>query len=148
MTAASAADGPFTGHGPITGRCHCGETGWIWDGPPGPITACNCTLCRRYGALWAYGFEDRDVRFSGAMHRYTRTRKAEPALEILFCPRCACVAGYRERRLDADGGRRVAVNIRMTSPAAVAQLPIDHFDGLDRFEDLPPEGKCVRDLWA
>ena len=26
-------------------------------------------------------------------------------------------------------------------------LPIDHFDGLEKWEDLPRDGKCIRDLW-
>jgi hypothetical protein len=29
----------------------------------------------------------------------------------------------------------------------VADLPIDHFDGLNTFDDLPRDGRCVRDLW-
>ena len=30
---------------------------------------------------------------------------------------------------------------------AIAKLPIDHFDGLDKFDDLPRDGRCVADLW-
>lgn len=30
---------------------------------------------------------------------------------------------------------------------AVADIPLDHFDGLDTFEDLPSDGRCVRDMW-
>ena len=26
-------------------------------------------------------------------------------------------------------------------------LPIDHFDGLDTFDDLPRDGRCVADYW-
>ena len=29
----------------------------------------------------------------------------------------------------------------------IAKLPIDHFDGLDQFDDLPRDGRCVGDLW-
>jgi len=29
----------------------------------------------------------------------------------------------------------------------VADLLIDHFDGLDTFDDLPQDGRCVRDMW-
>ena len=29
----------------------------------------------------------------------------------------------------------------------VARIPIDHFDGLDTFDDLPRDGKCVADYW-
>jgi hypothetical protein len=41
----------------------------------------------------------------------------------------------------------MAVNLRLAPPEAVADLPIDHFDGLGTFEDLPRDGRCIRDLW-
>ena len=44
-------------------------------------------------------------------------------------------------------GRRIAVNLRLTEPEPIARIPIDHFDGLGRFEDLPRDGRCVADLW-
>ena len=31
----------------------------------------------------------------------------------------------------------MAVNVRLSDPDAVGHLPIDHFDGLDKFDDLP-----------
>jgi hypothetical protein len=43
------------------------------------------------------------------------------------------------------GRRRIAVNLRLAEPQAVATIPIDHFDGLDTFEDLPRDGRCVAD---
>ena len=45
----------------ILGLCHCGAVQWRFDGVPESATACNCTICRRYGVLWAY---DYDVRAS------------------------------------------------------------------------------------
>lgn len=131
----------------LEGRCHCGATGWTLVGDPGSITACNCTLCRRYGALWAYDFEGGRIAVTGTVSRYARIGKADPALEILFCPVCANVLCWRGLRLEADGRRRMAVNLRLAAPEAVAGLPIDRFDGLDSFEDLAPDGRCVRDLW-
>lgn len=131
----------------IEGKCHCGQAGWQLDGDPGPVTACNCTLCRRYGALWAYDFEDRRIRLTGNTRSYTRPGKADPALEIRFCPNCGCVTAWRGLRPEADGARRIAVNVRMADPAAVAELPIDHFDGFDTFDDLPADGRCVKDMW-
>lgn len=130
----------------LTGSCHCGAAGWTLQGDPGSITACNCTLCRRYGALWAYDYEGGRIALHGATHSYARD-EADPALEIRFCPRCAAVVGWRGLRLEEDGRRRLAVNIRLAEPEQVAGLAIDHFDGLDTFEDLPPDGRCVRDMW-
>ena len=132
----------------ITGSCHCGAASWTLSGEPGPITACNCTLCRRYGALWAYDYEGERVAVLGATRTYRRIGKDDPALEIVFCGICAGVLAWRGLRLEEDGRRRMAVNVRLANPDAVAHLPIDHFDGLDSFEDLPPTGKVVRDLWA
>lgn len=131
----------------LKASCHCGALSWTLEGDPGPATACNCTLCRRYGALWAYDYENERIRIAGPSVAYTRVGKDDPALEIRFCPTCGCVLCWRGLRVGADGRRRMAVNLRLAPPEAVAALPIDHFDGLDSFDDLPRDGRCVRDLW-
>ncbi|RWE83424.1 GFA family protein [Mesorhizobium sp.] len=131
----------------LTGTCHCGAAHWTLEGDPGSITACNCTLCRRYGALWAYDYVDKRIRVAGSTRSYTRAGKDAPSLEILFCPRCACVLAWRGLRSSAAGRTRIAVNVRLAPPDAIAHLPIDHFDGLHTFEDLPRDGRCVRDMW-
>jgi hypothetical protein len=69
------------------------------------------------------------------------------AIGFHFCAVCGCVAFWRALRLEDDGRRRIAVNLRLTEPEAVAQIPIDHFEGLNSFEDLPRDGKCVADYW-
>ena len=35
----------------------------------------------------------------------------------------------------------MAVNVRLAPPEAVLDLPIDHFDGFDTFEDQPSTGE-------
>jgi hypothetical protein len=131
----------------LTGSCHCGAAHWSLEGDPGGITACNCTLCRRYGTLWAYDYENERIRLTGPVAAYRRADSADPSLEILFCPTCACVVAWRGLRLSDTGRRRIAVNVRLAPPEAVADLPIDHFDGLVTFDDLPRDGRCVRDFW-
>ena len=42
---------------------------------------------------------------------------------------------------------RIAVNLRLADPKLVADVPIDHFDGFDSWQDLPRDGRCVRDYW-
>ena len=132
----------------LIGACHCGGAGWALEGDPGSVTACNCSLCRRYGALWAYDYEGERVAVRGETRAYRRAGKDVPALEILFCPTCSCMLAWRALEVDEDGRRRIAVNLRMAPPDAVADLPIDHFDGLESFEDLPADGRLVRDLWS
>ncbi len=128
----------------IEGTCHCGEAGWSITGDPGSVTACNCTVCRRYGALWAYDYENERFSTHGQTRSYIRGRTTE----FHFCEGCGCIVWWRARSPDAEGRTRLAVNMRMAEPADVAALPIDHFDGLDTFEDLPASGKQVRDYWA
>lgn len=131
----------------LAGSCHCGDVGWTLVDDPGPITACNCTLCRRHGALWAYDYENGRIRILGRTAVYTWRGLTRPALEYRFCPTCAAVVRWRNLQLEPDGRRRMAVNVRLAPPEAVAHLPIDHFDGLDTFDDLPRDGRCVRDMW-
>ena len=65
----------------LIGACHCGSAGWTLEGDPGPVTACNCSLCRRYGALWAYDFEGERIAVSGERVVST-TGKNDPALQV------------------------------------------------------------------
>jgi hypothetical protein len=131
----------------LTGTCHCGSIGWTFEGMPESVTACNCTVCRRYGTLWIYDYEGERITLSGPSTVYTRPGKANPALEFHFCSRCGCVSAWRGLRLNPQGQRRIAVNVRLTEPGPVAQLPIDHFDGLESFDDLPSDHRCVADMW-
>jgi hypothetical protein len=127
----------------IQGSCLCGGVRWQFEGQPDGATACNCTACRRYGVLWAYDYVDEGIKLSGETKPYQRGT----ALEFHFCPACGCLAFWRGLRKDDQGRIRTAVNLRLAEPGAVAAIPIDHFDGLDTFEDLGRDGKCVSDYW-
>jgi hypothetical protein len=72
----------------IQGSCHCGAIRWQFEGQPDGATACNCTVCRRYGVLWAYDYEDEGIKVSGRTQPYVRGK----AIEFHFCPVCGCVA--------------------------------------------------------
>ena len=127
----------------IQGSCLCGEVRWQFAGQPDGATACNCTACRRYGVLWAYDYENEGILVSGRTQAYVRGK----ALAFHFCPTCGCVAFWRGLQKDKEGRVRIAVNLRLTDPEAVANIPIDHFDGLNTFDDLPRDGRCVKDYW-
>jgi hypothetical protein len=127
----------------LEGSCFCGAAGWRLSELPTSATACSCTACRRYGVLWAYGHEGENITFTGQTTAYQRG----DSLTFNFCPACGCVTHWWGLKTDAAGRRRVAVNLRMTEPGPIAGVPIDHFDGLDTWQDLPADGKCVRDLW-
>src|SRR5215467_3567228 len=108
----------------IQGSCHCGAVRWTFEGQPDGATACNCTVCRRYGVLWAYDHENEGIAVSGPTQAYIRGE----GIEFHFCPVCGCVAYWRGQQADAQGRRRIAVNLRLAvDPADVAAIPVDHF---------------------
>ena len=127
----------------IQGACLCGAVQWRFDGLPESATACNCTACRRYGVLWAYHYEGEGIHVSGPTTTYVRG----DALGFHFCPTCGCIAYWRSLQPNAEGRRRIAVNLRLAEPEPVARVPIAHFDGLGAFEDLGQDGRCVADYW-
>jgi len=129
----------------IEGSCHCGAVRWRFTGVPDGATACNCTACRRYGVLWAYDYQDEGIVVSGETRAYVRADGGD--LSFNFCPTCGNLAYWRGLRVDDQGRRRIAVNLRLAEPAAVAEIPVDHFDGLDSWTDLPRDGRCVGDYW-
>ena len=38
----------------IKAACHCGAVRLEADPAPTRVNDCNCSICRRYGVLWAY----------------------------------------------------------------------------------------------
>jgi hypothetical protein len=128
----------------IQGSCHCGAVQWSFEGVPDSATACNCTVCRRYGTLWAYDYEGEGIKVTGPTKTYVR---GDASLAFHFCSDCGCVAYWRSLTANAEGRRRIAVNLRLTEPEPVARIPIRHFEGFATFEDLPMDGRCVADYW-
>src|SRR5258706_8367052 len=103
----------------IHGSCHCGAIKWQFDAIPESATACNCTVCRRYGVLWAYDYDGEGIKISGKTESYIRGEE----IEFHFCPVCGCVAFWRARQADQKERCRIAVNLRLAEPEAVAQIP-------------------------
>lgn len=128
----------------LQGSCHCGGAGWRLEGAPVSATSCNCSICRRHGALWAYGFEGDDIAVSG---QTATCAWGGRWLAFHFCANCACVVAWLANSPGADGRRRGGVNLRLAEdPAAVAAVPIIHHDTVTH-EDLPLDGKRVADVW-
>lgn len=127
----------------LTGNCHCGAVVWTADAVPESVTICNCSICRRYGVVWAYGHEGRDIRVAGATSVYLWGSRS---IGFHFCPTCGVVVCWRAETATGDGLRRIAVNLRLAEPELVAAIPLDRFDGLDSWLDLPRDGRCFADL--
>lgn len=128
----------------ISGTCHCGTVEWRIDALVGRVTACSCTICRRYAALWAYGYFGETIHTKGETQTYRRAEDGD--IDFHFCPSCGCLTHYVGTKPDDDGRLLSAVNARMAEPAAVADLNLRRFDGFETWSNLPSEGDTVKDL--
>ena len=114
----------------IRAACHCGAVRFEIEGPPEWVLDCNCTVCRRYGALWTYfrepGGQDRLLLKPdpGATDAY---RWLEGDLAFRHCKGCGCVTHITAG--PDDPPFIFAVNTRMMAgldPAAVRIRRIDN----------------------
>jgi hypothetical protein len=110
----------------MTATCHCGAVRIEVPRLPRTVTSCNCSICRRYGALWAY-FAPKSVRVAappGGLSRYSWRRK----VRLYFrCKRCGCVTHYKYRK--AGRSNPVAVNAANFEPSALQGVRVRRLDG-------------------
>ena len=85
------------------GRCLCGAAQWTIHGEILDATICNCTACRRSGALWAYDYEGHGIHVTapeGGLTAYVRGSGSP--LSFNFCRVCGNLVFWR----GAQAGRR------------------------------------------
>ena len=110
----------------IAATCHCGAVRIEVPYPPATVTDCNCTLCRRYGVLWAY-YNEADVRVfaqPGVIDEYIRGRKEQ---RFGRCNACGCVMFWQ--KLVAADGNEMGVNARNFEPNELAAARVEKLDG-------------------
>ena len=115
----------------IVASCHCGNVNINISTEVTSLTSCNCSICRRYGALWAY-FSPQQVTINEIKLQSATYSWADKGINFHHCPTCGCLTHYTCTSL-ADS-KRVAVNFRMVSPNIVDRLKIRHFDGADTWK--------------
>src|SRR5258708_1459809 len=101
---------------PVHASCACGAVRIEVARKPPKLTQCNCSICRRYGALWAY-YTRRSVRIvaeSGALRVYARRKSG---LRFHHCATCGCVTHYERPKRGPDV--TVAVNGRIMDQRVV-----------------------------
>ncbi|MEZ4819220.1 MAG: GFA family protein [Bdellovibrionota bacterium] len=130
----------------IEGICHCGENRWSFDGKIEYVRSCNCTVCRKYGALWLYGYLDQNVKIEGADQAYFLEGVSKG---FHFCPRCGCVLFWLANQRDhTENFFEIALNMRLIdNPLLIQSIPVKPYDGLDTSQELPSDNKYVKDLW-
>ena len=117
----------------ISGSCHCGAVKFDYPGEPEWLTACNCSLCRRYSTLWAYAGMDK-IRLRADEGATTAYIQGDKTLAVHNCKTCGCTTHWV--KLDAKPSSKMAVNFRLCDPEQIASVRIRHLDGADSWNYL------------
>lgn len=109
----------------FTGSCHCGALRYDCAVDPTQATTCNCSICRRKGAVLHF-VDAPDVTLTAdpaALGIYHFHRQI---IAHHFCKICG-VAPWSQVTLP-DGSQKIALNLR-ASTVPFAHLPTSEFDG-------------------
>jgi hypothetical protein len=117
----------------LEGSCHCGAVVIALAAAPAHVIDCNCSICRRYGALWAL-LEAADVRVSGHPAHTVGYEWGKRSIRTFHCGTCGCVTHWEP--ITPDAGTRFGVNMRNFDPAAIAALATRRFDGAESWTYL------------
>jgi hypothetical protein len=111
----------------LSTSCHCGAVRIELALRPESVTECNCSICRRLGARWAY-CERKSARVEAgeaALERYCPGK----TLAFVRCRTCGCVVMWD--RIEPGGENdRIGINMRLIEdPAALADMRVHRLDG-------------------
>lgn len=111
-------------HKTYQGSCHCGRVTFELQARIDHVVDCNCSICRRRGALW-HGALDSSLRvLSGesdlALYQFnTKTAKH------YFCRHCG-IHPFARPRIAPD---HWVVNVRCIDDINLASVKVQQFDG-------------------
>ena len=111
----------------IKGSCHCGNVRFTISEEPKWLTSCNCSICRRIGALWGH-VDEENVSIQADDDATIRYVQGDKTLAICTCRQCGCTTHWESLQ---DDYSRMSVNFRMCSEADIEKFTIRQFDGAD-----------------
>ena len=104
------------------GSCHCGAINITIENDPVEASECNCSICRRTGALWTYASPAR-VAVTGEGIGYVQ---GDRMLTLFHCSTCGVITHWSPFDPDYD---RMGINLRLFDPELWATLPRQLIDG-------------------
>lgn len=108
------------------GSCHCGAVSFSVDLDLAGALKCNCSICTKLGAVWAFAPKSKFTLKSGAAQQgdYQFGKKS---LHHRFCTSCG-IESYAEG-MAPDGTATVGINLRCLEGVEVEKLTPRPFDG-------------------
>jgi hypothetical protein len=112
----------------IQATCHCGAVRFAIAAAPAWVLDCNCTLCRRYGALWCYTMGQDPVTVVARPDPEASETYAWLDQEIGFrhCRTCGCVTHFDA--IDRDPPEMFGLNARMMVGLDGSAIPVRRID--------------------
>ena len=120
----------------VRASCHCGAVTLTLAQAPHEVTNCNCSICRRYGTLWAY-YQASEVVVNGATHSYVR---GPETLAFRRCVECGVVTHWAPVRRAED---RMGINARLLAPELLRTVAVRLLDGAVTESYLDMQGHPV-----
>jgi hypothetical protein len=113
--------------------CHCGAVRVEVPRRPRSLTNCNCSICRRYGTLWAY-YKASEVRVIGAPGATSEYSWGDKTLRFVRCNTCGCITHWEPILRKEDS--RMGVNARNFEPGSLGSVRIRLLDGASTWRYL------------
>ena len=109
----------------VKASCHCGAVRFEVPELPAAVTSCNCSICRRTGALWAY-YRPGEVRFDDAPNATATYIQGDRMLALHHCRTCGCTTHWVSTENPPID--RMGVNARLFEDD-IEGLPVTKNDG-------------------
>lgn len=117
----------------LHGSCHCGAIRLTLPFIPEKATRCNCSLCRRTGAVWAY-YEFGSVRIEGQSDQAVGYVQGDKTIRTVHCKTCGITTHWEP--IPSQPGARHGVNLNNFEPGLLQAVRIRHIDGADTWAFL------------
>ncbi len=111
----------------VSGACHCGAVIFRLDHAPEDVTECSCSICRRYGVLWAY-YRLNQVHFEPRDLMTDHYKWGAETIAFHRCTVCGCVTHWSPINRNED---RMGINARLLEPFVLDRARLRHLDGAD-----------------
>ena len=117
----------------LRGACHCGAVQILLPHRPEKATKCNCSICRRLGAIYAY-FEHGTVQITGHPEHTDEYISGDRTLRNIRCKTCGCATHWEP--LKVEPGTKGGINLNNFDPKLIENVRIRKFDGADTWSFL------------
>ena len=111
------------------GACHCGRIQFELDAKLEYLVDCNCSICRRKGALW-HGTSESNLRILSGEADLGLYQFNTMTAKHYFCRNCG-IHPFTRPRIDPT---KWVVNVRCLEDVDLSSLPVRVFDG-EHWED-------------